>query len=138
MSAPDPSSPRGLRAWTEARRLARYVLAGGLAAMTHLATMAALVESGILRPVVASVAGFAAGLVVSYTLQRRWVFAHGGRHRQLLPRFLTVLAIALGLNTVIVHLGTEVLTVHYAAVQLVAFGVIPVSNYLLNSRWTFR
>jgi putative flippase GtrA len=82
--------------------------------------------------------GFLVGLVVSYSLQRRWVFAHDGRHRRLLPRFLTVTGLALLLNTAVVHVGTEVLELHYAPVQLVAFAVIPVSNYLLNSWWTFR
>jgi putative flippase GtrA len=132
-------SPRGaLRGLTDVRRLIRYGLAGGLAAAAHLATLAALVELFGLRPVLASTVGFGAGLVVSYTLQRRWVFASRERHRTLLPRFLTVIAVALLLNTVVVHLGTEVLAVHYVLVQLVAFGLIPLNNYVLNSLWTFR
>ncbi|WP_169786687.1 GtrA family protein [Nitriliruptor alkaliphilus] len=141
MATSDPSAPdraSGFRRLSDVRRLVRYVIAGSTAAGSHLATLTLLVELGGLRPLVASTVGFGVGLVVSYTLQRRWVFASLGRHRTLLPRFLTVIAVALLLNTVVVHLGTEVLTVHYALVQLVAFGLIPLNNYVLNSLWTFR
>lgn len=138
MTASERTPRSGSRGLADVRRLIRYGLAGGLAAAAHLGTLAGLVEVFGLRPVIASTAGFGVGLVVSYTLQRRWVFANRGRHRTLLPRFLTVVAVALLLNTVVVHVGTEVMAMHYALVQLVAFGLIPLNNYVLNSLWTFR
>lgn len=138
MTAPGQLPTGRVRALADVGRLTRYLVAGGLAASAHLVTLALLVEFAGLRPVVASTAGFVVGLIVSYTLQRRWVFASTGRHRTLLPRFLTVIALALALNTVVVHVGTEVFSVHYALVQLVAFGLIPLNNYVLNSLWTFR
>jgi putative flippase GtrA len=137
VTTPGPS-PSGLRALADPGRLLRYAIAGGLSALTHLGVLTALVELAELRAVVASTVGFVASIAVSYGLQRRWVFASRGQHRTLLPRFLTVTAVALLLNTVVLHLGTEVFTVHYVLVQLVAIGLIPVSNYLLNSLWTFR
>jgi putative flippase GtrA len=137
VTAPSPA-PGGLRGLTDRRRLVRYGIAGGLSAATHLGILTVLVELAGLRPVVASTVGFVASIAVSYGLQRSWVFASRGRHRTLLPRFLVVTAAALLLNTLVLHLGTEVWTVHYALVQVVAIGLIPISNYLLNSLWTFR
>lgn len=122
----------------DARRLLRYAVAGGASALTHLGTTALLVETAAVRPVVASTIGFVASIVVSYLLQRRWVFRSQVSNRAAAPRFLTVTAIGFLLNASIVFLGTEVFEVHYAPVQLVALVAIPVSNYLLNSLWTFR
>lgn len=137
MTTPGPS-PTGLARLTDLGRLVRYGVAGGLSALTHLGTLALLVELVGMRPVVGSTIGFLMSIAVSYGLQRTWVFANRNRHRTLLPRFLTVTAAALLLNTVVLHVGTEVLEAHYAAVQVVAIVLIPLSNYLLNSLWTFR
>ena len=122
----------------DVRRLLRYAVAGGASALTHLGITALLVEVAAVRPVVASTIGFVASIAVSYLLQRRWVFHSQVANRLALPRFLTVTAIGFLLNGSILWIGTEVLDVHYAPVQLVALVAIPVSNYVLNSLWTFR
>lgn len=122
----------------DVRRLLRYAVAGSASALTHLGTTAVLVEVAGLRPVIASTIGFVASIVVSYLLQRRWVFNSPVSNRLAVPRFLTVTAIGFLLNASILWVGTEMLDIHYAPVQLVALVAIPVSNYLLNSLWTFR
>jgi putative flippase GtrA len=122
----------------DVRRLLRYALAGGASAFTHLGVTALLVEVAGQRPVIASTIGFVASIAVSYLLQRRWVFHSQVPNRLAVPRFLTVTAVGFALNASILWIGTEVLEVHYAPVQLVALVAIPVSNYLLNSLWTFR
>lgn len=122
----------------DVRRLLRYAVAGSASALTHLGVTALLVEAAAIRPVIASTIGFVASIVVSYVLQRRWVFHSQVSNRLAVPRFLTVTAIGFLLNATILWVGTEMLDVHYAPVQLVALVAIPVSNYLLNSLWTFR
>jgi putative flippase GtrA len=119
-------------------RLFRYAVAGGLSAATHLGTLALLVELFAVRPVIASTIGFILSIAVSYLLQHRWVFASTIANRTALPRFLTVTAVGMALNASVVAIGTEVLAAHYGPVQLVALVLIPLSNYLLNSLWTFR
>jgi putative flippase GtrA len=132
-------APRSrVRDLADVRRLVRYGVAGGLSALTHLGVLTVLVEWAGVTPVPASTVGFLASVVVSYTLQRSWVFANPGRHRSQLPRFLVVTGVALGLNTSVLWVGTTLLTTHYVLVQLVALALIPLSNYLLNSLWTFR
>lgn len=119
-------------------RVVRYLLSGGTAATVHLITLALLVERAGVHPVLGSVVGFGAGLIVSYTLQRWYVFGSTRAHRSAVPRFLTVTGLALALNTAIVAIGTGLIGWHYGPVQVVAFLSSPVANYLLNSRWTFR
>lgn len=119
-------------------RLLRYGVAGGMSAATHVGTLTLLVESGSARPVAASSIGFLLSVLVSYTLQKRWVFASPTRHRIAVPRFLTATLTALVLNTAVLWLGTEILSLNYLVVQLTALVLIPLSNYVINSTWTFR
>ncbi len=119
-------------------RLVRYVIGGSGAATTHLGSTALLVELGGLRPVVASSIGFMLGVVVSYLVQKHWVFASGAQHRIALPRFLTVTAVGWTINWTVLYVGTEVMDAHYILVQAVAFVLLPLNNFVLNSLWTFR
>jgi putative flippase GtrA len=120
------------------RRLIRYGISGGASAATHFGTLVLLAEGLRVWPVAASATGFMASIVVSYVLQKAWVFRSTAGHGVAGARFLTVTAVAFGLNTGIVWIGTEALGVAYGIVQAVALVVIPVVNYTLNSRWTFR
>jgi putative flippase GtrA len=119
-------------------QLLRYAVSGGLSALTHFGVGLALAEGLHVRPVAASTAGFAASVLVSYALQFAWVFRSKAGHVVAGSRFLTVTAAAFALNTSVLWLGTEVLSAPYPAVQAVALVAIPVLNYTLNSRWTFR
>jgi putative flippase GtrA len=127
-----------IRSLLTGRRLFSYGVTGLLSALTHLGSLILLVEVTGLRPVIASTIGFILSIAVSFTLQHRWVFPNAMRATTTLPRFLVVAAVGLALNTVILTVGTEWFTAYYVVVQMVAFVVIPVSNYLLNGLWTFR
>jgi putative flippase GtrA len=119
-------------------RLVRYGLSGGASALTHALVLVALVEAAHVWPVAASVAGFVASILVSYALQRSWVFASATRHAVTGPRFVTVTGVAFLLNAGIMWVGTGLQGVGYPVAQAVAFVAVPISNYTLNSRWTFR
>lgn len=114
----------------------RYVISGTLSAGAHIGTLAALVALDI-GPVPASTIGFIFSIVVSYSLQRVWVFRSSDSHLRTAPRFALATLVAMILNSVIMTLGVEVFTVNYIAAQLVALILIPVSNYVINSSWTF-
>jgi putative flippase GtrA len=119
-------------------RLFRYGVSGGASAATHFGVGLALAEGLHVRPVIASSIGFAASIVVSYVLQHAWVFRSTATHATAGTRFLAVTAAAFTLNTLVLWTGTELLHAPYPAVQAIALVAIPVLNYSLNSRWTFR
>jgi putative flippase GtrA len=102
--------------------------------VTHLGGGLLLAEALGVRPVLASSAGFVASVLVSYGLQRSWVFRSSAGHLTAGGRFLTVTAVAFALNAVILGLVAG----PYLMVQGIALVAIPVVNYALNSRWTFR
>ena len=127
-----------MRTNAEIGRLVRYGVSGGASALTHFGVGLLLTSGFEVRPLPASTAGFAASILVSYGLQHAWVFRSSAAHTVAAGRFLTVTAVALALNTVILWLGTEVAGAPYPAVQMIALIAIPIVNYALNSRWTFR
>ncbi|WP_250027283.1 GtrA family protein [Paractinoplanes maris] len=118
----------------EASRLLRYGLSGAASALTHLSVGLLLAEGLEVPPVTASATGFAASVLVSYGLQRSWVFRASTGHVTTGGRFLAVTAVAFALNTAILGLVTG----PYLMVQALALVTIPAVNYALNSRWTFR
>ena len=120
------------------RRLVRYGISGGASAATHFGVGLALAEGLHVPALAASTAGFVASVVVSYGLQHAWVFRSAATHAAAGGKFLTVTACAFALNTLVLWLGTEVLPGPYPVVQAVALVAIPVLNYSINSRWTFR
>jgi putative flippase GtrA len=122
----------------ELARLLRYAISGGASAATHLGTGLLLAEVLRVAPVLASTAGFAASVAVSYALQHAWVFRSAATHAVAGGRFLTVTAVALALNTAVLWLGTAVLHAPYPTAQAAALIAIPAVNYSINSRWTFR
>ncbi|BFU42862.1 GtrA family protein [Krasilnikovia sp. MM14-A1004] len=119
-------------------RLLRYGCSGAASAATHFGTALALVEGLGAPPVAASTVGFTASIAVSYVLQRNWVFRAATRHVVGGARFLVVTAVALTCNTAVVWAGTALLHAPYRIVQAVALMLIPLVNYTINSRWTFR
>jgi putative flippase GtrA len=131
--------PRGqrLRRLLEGPRLARYLVTGLASLLTHLLILLALVEWLGFDSVFASTLGFLASVVVSYLLQWAWVFNSTRAVAQSFPRFLVVTGIGFALNLGVMAAGTWLLGFHYLPVQIVAFVLVPVSNYLLNGLWTF-
>jgi putative flippase GtrA len=119
-------------------RLLRYGVTGACSTLTHVGVLFVLVELTRAWPVAASTAGFVASIVVSYTLQRYWVFRSNRGHVSTGLKFLTVTAVAFGVNTSVLWTGTELIGAPYQPVQAVALVLIPVVNYALNASWTFR
>ena len=118
-------------------RLLRYGVSGGLSALTHFGTGLAGTRLLDVPPVPASAAGFVASVAVSYVLQHTWVFRSPAGHAVAGPRFLAVTGAAFALNTAVLWVGAELLDGPFPVVQAVALVLIPVLNFLLNSRWTF-
>lgn len=118
-------------------RLVRYGVTGVASMLTHVGILWLLVEQAGVRPVLASAAGFVASILVSYTLQKYWVFRSDQGHLAAGLKFLTVTAVALGVNTATLWTG-EAIGAPYQGAQLVALVLIPVVNYALNASWTFR
>ena len=118
----------------------RYLVAGSAAFGSDLAVLVALTELGGVNYLVSNVFGFCCGLLVSYLLCIRWVFA---RRRLTVPArefaIFTLLALAgLALNEAVLWAAVELAGQHYALAKVVATGAVFGVNFLMKKMILFR
>lgn len=117
--------------------LARYAVIGALATSMHYIVLMVLVELMRVLPGIAASCGAMVGAAIAYAGNRAFTFASDTEHRQALPRFLVVVAIAALLNGVLVWLSSALLGLHYLVSQLTATAFIFFASYRVNRIWTF-
>lgn len=128
---------------TELTRLTRrslplYVGAGGIATAGHYAVTTAAVEAAHLRPILASVAGFAVGALVKYWLNYSVAFRSTARHSVASVRFAIALGVLFALNAIIFAMLNEGLKLHYLIAQIATTLVLIWPGYWLHRQWVFR
>lgn len=121
-----------------AGEIGRFGGVGVLAAVAHYGTLIALVELLHITPTTASLAGFVAGGIVSYILNRSYTFRSGRAHSEALPRFLAIAAVGFVLTGVLMAGLTEWLAVPYILAQISTTGVVLVWHYIANKFITFK
>ena len=118
--------------------LPMYVGAGGIATGCHYVTTIAAVELLGVHPVAASAVGFSVGALVKYCLNYFVAFRSGERHAVAVPRFLLMVAVMLGLNTLVYALLQQGAALHYMAAQVITTVLLIPPGYLMSRVWVFR
>jgi putative flippase GtrA len=120
------------------RQFATFTGVGLIAAVAHFGVLIVLVEGGDIRPVIATLWAFLAGVAVSYLLNRRYTFRSGRPHRAAAPRFFAVSAGGFALNGAVMWFLIESWGVPYLIAQVVATAFVLIWNFSANRWWTFR
>jgi putative flippase GtrA len=119
-------------------RLLRFGLTGLANSAVGWALIFAGLWAGLSGPV-ANAAGFAVGLVLSFTLNRRFVFGVTGAVRgREVAKFLAAFAVAYGINLAVLFAAQGVLGEDSALAQLPAIGAYVVIFFLLSQFVVFR
>ena len=118
--------------------LFRYAVVGAVGTLAHYLVLLALVERGGVTPTLATTVGFATGAIINYFLNLRFTFQSNRPHREALPRFLTVAAGGMLLNSGIVALGADMLRLHYMIPQVCATAAVVFCTFCVNRFWTFQ
>jgi putative flippase GtrA len=121
-----------------ALELVAFASVGVAGTAAQYLTLTALVEWGHFSAVRSSIVGYLAGAAVNYWLNHRVTFRSGERHIVAAPKFLTIAAIGLGLNSIIMTIGAEWIGLHYLLAQVVATVICLFWHFLGNRVWTFR
>ena len=117
------------------RQLSLYGLSGVLATSVHYIIMA-LMMSIALTPVLASTAGAIPGALVAYAANRKWTFKAEHTRKRLL-KFILVAILGLVLNGVLLATIHQWLIGSIMAAQLVTTGLVFVTTYFVNLKWSF-
>lgn len=123
-----------------ASTLIRFALVGFLNTGTSLAIIFALQFGLRIDPQLANGAGYAVGFVLSFTLNRRFVFAHGGPIRLTAPRFALAALAAFVANQLVLLAARRALgpgDLAGAAAQVTAMGCYTILFFVLCRSWVF-
>ncbi|KGM31630.1 GtrA family protein [Inquilinus limosus] len=119
------------------RQFARYAGVGAVATAVHYMVLVGLVESGGAAPLPATLAGYVAGGLVSYALNRRLTFAGGRPHREAAWRFVAVAASGFAWTGLLMALLVGRLGAPYLPAQAATTLVVLFWGFLANRLWTF-
>jgi putative flippase GtrA len=111
---------------------------GTIGTLFHYVTLVSLVQFLELRPIIGSAAGFTIGAFVNYTLNYHITFRSTRSHRIAMPKFYMIALVGLCINTVIIYILNEWLTINYLIAQIISTGIVFVSNFTGNKLWTFK
>ena len=129
-------------AFTDRRRLltrfVSFASVGAVGTVAHYLVLWSLVEIGGAGVLSATTAGFVAGAVINYALNRRITFASDAPHTSALPKFLAVATAGAALNAAVMGLLATYTDLHYLIAQVGATIVVLGWNFGANALWTFR
>jgi putative flippase GtrA len=119
--------------------LLRFLISGGSAAATEYAVFIALqIALGGGGLFASQSASFGCGFIVSFLLNRHWVFRSSGRIGSELAKYGVVAAINLGLGNLAIHLLVGPAGIHPLPAKLMVMAMVAAWNYLIFSRLVFR
>lgn len=121
---------------TASMQLARFLTVGLLNTAVGLGLTWLLMALGS-NTIAANAAGFAVGMTVSFTLNRKWTFAHRGDWRASLPRWLAVAAVAYVANLAVMLATSRGLGINPYYAQLLGTGTYTIVSYLGSKRFAF-
>ena len=115
-----------------------FALVGLVGTAAHFLVLYALVCAVGFDPVAGSSLGFLAGALVNYWLNYQLTFRSSAKHREALPKFLTVAAGGWLLNGALMAILLSQVKAHYLLLQGLVSGIVLLWNFLANRLWTFR
>lgn len=114
-----------------------FALVGFAAAAVHYGLLIGLVQGAQADPVRAALVGYVAGGIVSYLLNRAYVFATDRDHMEAGWRFVAVAGVGFCLTWVFMRLFVDRLGVPYLAAQACTTGIVMFWSFVAHKFWTF-
>jgi putative flippase GtrA len=119
------------------RQFIVFALVGFAAAVAHFGTLIALVEAGGVAPAPATLAGYVAGGLVSYWLNRRHTYESDRPHAEAGWRFALVAGVGFLMTWASMTLLHDGLGLHYLPAQALTTGAVLVWSFLAHKLFTF-
>ena len=131
----------GVTASRSLHRLTRQFTAffgvGLAAAVVHYGLLIALVEGADIDPVPATLAGYVAGRLLSYWLNRKHTYESDRPHREATWRFALVALVGFLVTWFLMHAFTVWLDGPYLPSQIITTGVVMLWSFMAHKAWTF-
>ena len=115
----------------------RYGFVGVAAAVAHYGLLFALVHWEIAGDVLGTLAGFIAGGIVSYVLNRRFTCVSDRTHGAAMPRFIAIAFGGFVLTGILMWILSDEFGLHYMLAQPLITLIVMVWTFAGNRFWTF-
>ena len=119
-------------------QFARFILVGFLNTGLGYAIIFACMYVLNFSAVVSNIAGYFFGLIISYTLNRRFTFRSTAQSRPEIVRFLAVFLVSYLANLAVLLLMIRQFGMHEGTSQLLAGAVYVVASFVMNKYYVFR
>lgn len=120
------------------RQFVAFFGVGVVAAIVHYGLLYLLVEAFFYDPVSASLAGYVAGGIVSYVLNRMFTYEAQRGHLEAGWRFGVVAGFGFLLTWLLMGLFHTRMGWHYLLAQLATTGIVLVWSFLAHKYWSFK
>ena len=118
----------------------RYIISGGIAFICDFSVLVIGTEVFGFHYLLSNIGGYAAGFIVSYFINIKWVFKNrrftATQGREFVYFSLIVFA-GLTLSEAILYVTTEFVEVHYTASKVVATFFVFLFNFIVKKRLLF-
>lgn len=119
------------------RQFAAFFGAGLAAAVAHYGLLILLVERGGFHPVPSTLAGYVAGGLISYGLNRKHTYQSSRPHREATWRFALVAFVGFLVTWFLMHAFTVWVGGPYLPAQIITTGVVMLWSFMAHKIWTF-
>jgi len=119
------------------KQFSSFVVVGFIATGMHFTVLIVLVQFAGIAAVPAALAGYAAGGLVSYSLNRKHVFRSNAPHHAAGTRFALVVAAGFGLTYLFMSLFVNYAKIPYLIAQVGTTGIVLFWNFAAHKMWTF-
>jgi putative flippase GtrA len=119
-------------------KLFKFIIVGGSTTLLYMFLVIAGVEWGAMEPIFAITISFSIIFVISFILNKIWVFDSADAWKTSLLKFVLVSFSGFILNLAITYLLVNILSCWYVFALVTTVVVIPFYTFFLNNLWTFR
>jgi len=121
------------------KRFVKFAVTGCLNTLVDYVVFTLLSVVLTVAVVPAQAAGYACGMLCSYTINRSWTFSSKSKFfSSTLLRFLIANGLVLLLSLGLIYLAHDVMGIHKLLAKLLVTGFTVVVNFILSRLWVFK
>ncbi len=122
------------------RGILRFLISGATGALVHFLILIFSKEILDLSVILSTTLAFSLASVVSFLLQKIWVFKNYDKGNAI-PRqaflYLLVTILNVGINAILMHILVNIFGIYYIISQIITSGLIAIESYILYKSLVF-
>lgn len=119
------------------KTVGRYAAVGTTTAILYFGLAWVLASKAGMSEVVATSGAFGIAIGWNYLMHYHWTFTSDRHHSVAISRFCVMSILGFSLNYAVISAGTAMLSVNGFFVQLMAGGLVILSNLIISALWVF-